>query len=110
MIEKKKNTIKIVVLENATLYTLQGEIFRNIVQKINESEFALNDISLYLDLHPNDYDMYRKFREETNKYKEYLNRYERMYRPLELTSTYTDTYDYYNNPWPWDNDGGIKYV
>ena len=35
--------------------------------KINESEFALNDISLYLDLHPNDYDMYRKFREETNK-------------------------------------------
>ena len=38
LIEKKKNTIKIVVLENATLYTLQGEIFRNIVQKINESE------------------------------------------------------------------------
>ena len=33
-----------------------------------------------------------------------------MYRPLELTSTYTDSYDYYKNPWPWDNDGGIKYV
>ena len=43
-------------------------------------------------------------------YKDYLNKYERMYRPLELTSTYTDTYDYYKNPWPWDNDGGIKYV
>ena len=38
LIEKKKNNIKIVIIENATLYTLQGEIFRNIVQKINESE------------------------------------------------------------------------
>ena len=44
------------------------------------------------------------------KYKDYLDRYERIYRPLELTSTYTDSYDYYKNPWPWDNDGGIKYV
>ena len=78
--------------------------------KINESEFALNDISLYLDLHPEDKEMYRKFREEVKKYKDYLDRYERIYRPLELTSTYTDSYDYYKNPWPWDNDGGIKYV
>ena len=78
--------------------------------KINESDFALNDISLYLDLHPEDKEMYRKFREEVKKYKDYLDRYERMYRPLELTSTYTDSYDYYKNPWPWDNDGGIKYV
>ena len=39
-----------------------------ILLKINESEFALNDISLYLDLHPNDYDMYKKFREEVNKF------------------------------------------
>ena len=78
--------------------------------KINESEFALNDISLYLDLHPEDKEMYRKFREEIKKYKDYLDRYERIYRPLELTSTYTDSYDYYKNPWPWDNDGGIKYV
>ena len=36
--------------------------------KINESEFALNDISLYLDLHPEDKEMYRKFREEIKKY------------------------------------------
>ena len=78
--------------------------------KINESEFALNDISLYLDLHPEDKEMYRKFREEVKKYKDYLDRYERIYCPLELTSTYTDSYDYYKKPWPWANDGGIKYV
>ena len=68
--------------------------------KINESEFALNDISLYLDLHPEDKELYRKFREEVKKYKDYLDRYERIYRPLELTSTYTGSYDSYKNPWP----------
>jgi len=78
--------------------------------KLNESEFALNDLSLYLDLHPNDYEVYKMFREEVNRYKEYLDKYEKMYRPLNLTSTYTDSYDYYKNPWPWDNDGGVKYV
>ncbi|MDD5836111.1 MAG: spore coat protein CotJB [bacterium] len=78
--------------------------------KLNEAEFALNDISLYLDLHPNDDDMYNIFREEVKKYKSYLEQYEKMYRPLNLTSTYSDAYDYYKNPWPWDNDGGVKYV
>ena len=38
LIEKKKQNIKILCLEATTVYTLQGEIFRNIVQKVNESE------------------------------------------------------------------------
>ena len=78
--------------------------------KISEMEFALNDLSLYLDLHPDDSFMFNKFKMYVNKYKEYLEEYERTFRPLNLSAVYNNIYDYYKNPWPWDNDGGVKYV
>lgn len=78
--------------------------------KLNEAEFALNDLSLYLDLHPEDTIMFNKFMEEVNNYKRYLDLYEKNYRPMCLTDEYMKSYDYYKNPWPWDNDGGVKYV
>ena len=78
--------------------------------KLSQMEFALNDLSLYLDLHPNDMAVFNKFREYTNEYKRYLNEFEKTYRPLCLSSINKDSYEYYKNPWPWDNDAGIYYV
>lgn len=78
--------------------------------KLSEMEFALNDLSLYLDLHPNDTAVFNKFREYTNEYKRYLNEFEKTYRPLVLSSINKDSYEYYKNPWPWDNDAGVYYV
>ena len=78
--------------------------------KISEAEFALNDLSLYLDLHPNNNIIYDKFKIYVKQYKNYLDEYERTYGPLNLCSSYSNKYEYYKNPWPWDNDGGIKYV
>ena len=78
--------------------------------KLSQMEFALNDLSLYLDLHPNDIAVFNKFREYTNEYKRYLNEFEKTYRPLCLSSINKDSYEYYKNPWPWDNDAGVYYV
>ena len=78
--------------------------------KIYQSNFALNDINLYLDLHPNDMNMYNYFKKYVDEFKKYLNEYEQNYGPLELCSTYSNNYDWINNPWPWENDGGTKYV
>lgn len=78
--------------------------------KLSQMEFALNDLSLYLDLHPNDMAVFNKFREYTNEYKRYLNEFEKIYRPLCLSSINKDSYEYYKNPWPWDNDAGVYYV
>ncbi len=78
--------------------------------KLSQMEFALNDLSLYLDLHPNDTAVFNKFREYTNEYKRYLNEFEKTYRPLCLSSINKDSYEYYKNPWPWDNDAGVYYV
>ncbi len=38
LIEKKKNNIKVKILKYSIFYVLKGEIFREIVQKINNSE------------------------------------------------------------------------
>lgn len=78
--------------------------------KLSQMEFALNDLSLYLDLHPNDTAVFNKFREYTSEYKRYLNEFEKTYRPLCLSSINKDSYEYYKNPWPWDNDAGVYYV
>lgn len=78
--------------------------------KLSQMEFALNDLSLYLDLHPNDTAVFNKFRDYTNEYKRYLNEFEKTYRPLCLSSINKDSYEYYKNPWPWDNDAGVYYV
>ena len=78
--------------------------------KLSQMEFALNDLSLYLDLHPNDMAVFNKFREYTNEYKRYLHELEKTYRPVCLSSINKDSYEYYKNPWPWDNDAGVYYV
>lgn len=78
--------------------------------KLSQMEFALNDLSLYLDLHPNDMAVFNKFKEYTSEYKRYLNEFEKTYRPLCLSSINKDSYEYYKNPWPWDNDAGVYYV
>lgn len=82
----------------------------SLLLKLSQMEFALNDLSLYLDLHPNDMAVFNKFREYTNEYKRYLNEFEKTYRPLCLSSINKDSYEYYKNPWPWDNDAGVYYV
>lgn len=78
--------------------------------QISEDEFALHDLSLYLDLHPEDTYRYQIFKSYVTRYKDELASYEKIYGPLNVTSVTGDNYEYANNPWPWDNDGGISYV
>jgi len=50
LIEKKKNNMKVKTLSNSIFFVLKGEIFRNIVQKINDSE--LKERLLFISLVP----------------------------------------------------------
>lgn len=73
---------------------------------IQELTFKIKDLSLYLDLHPEDTKMYDEFKNtiiELNKYKEM---YETKYNSLCLFSTLKyDSYNWVNGPWPWDRGG-----
>ena len=77
--------------------------------KIYENEFALIDLGLYLDLHPNDNNIYKVYKEYVNNYEKYKQKYEDNYQGLDKYFIKSNEYSWVNNPWPWDN-GGNKYV
>ena len=77
-------------------------INNELLLKLYETNFAIIDLNLYLDLHPNDnklYDIYKNYVETFEKYK---NLYEQNYGPLEITCINSNTYNWIDNPWPWD--------
>lgn len=78
--------------------------------KIMALSFAINDLNLYLDLHPDKkyvFDLFKKYVQE----KENLcQEYEKSYEPLELTGTTGPKFNWLDSPWPWENKGGSMYV
>ena len=74
---------------------------------IYELDFALIDLSLYLDLHKDDEDIYKIFKMYLNKYNDYKKLYEEKYYILCQDSNLKDTYTWVDNS---ITTGGIKYV
>ena len=70
--------------------------------KIYEYDFALNDLSLYLDLHPEDKNVYELFKVYSEKERNLVSEYEKRYGPLELDNTTYENYDWYKGPWPFE--------
>ena len=98
----------------------KGYKYANIVPKnkreellleIMELTFAINDLNLYLDLHPSDEDLLSKFKNLVEKSCVKEMEYVRMFGPLELIdSGDLQSFKWINDPWPWQNEGGAKYV
>ena len=78
--------------------------------KIHETYFALIDLGLYLDLHSDNLEIFEKFKKCLNDFDKYKDIYEKEYGPLEITCVKGSNYNWIDNPWPWDKDGGLKYV
>jgi len=78
--------------------------------KIMEIDFAINDLNLYLDMHPEDAEMYEKFKAYTNECIRLKDEYAKKYGPLTLEQTKSNEYEWMKNPWPWDKSGGSMYV
>ncbi len=72
----------------------------DLLMKIYEYNFALNDLSLYLDLHPDDMEVYELFKMYTEKENEYVSMYEKKFGPLELNHSDYSCYMWEKGPWP----------
>ena len=69
-------------------------------------DFAIKELNLYLDTHPNDQEVLELYWSYIKLSKEGREKYEKMYGPLKSTSlTPEDGYVWLNNPWPWDVGG-----
>ena len=68
--------------------------------------FAITDLNLYLDTHPNDMNAVRLFNNYNNILTQITNKYESTYGPLYLDSnSINNNWTWINSPWPWE--GGM---
>ncbi len=77
---------------------------------VMQFSFAINDLNLYLDLHPDDTRVVRLFEELVKEEKQAKKEYMEQYGPLTVTKVKGDKFDWIESPWPWDNLGGNMYV
>lgn len=114
--------------KNTSLYSLdegflKGNMFKNLydpyknyeVKKLipkSEKElleyniyklcFAINDLNLYLDINPQDKEMYDLFKKYIEEYKKDLHEYETKFQVINLDDDVLGKYTWINNPWPWE--------
>lgn len=75
--------------------------------RLQELDFILNDLNLYLDINPNDMSMYETFKKTALEYDMLKKKYYDKYQVLELCSDTKNKYTWYKNPWPWDGDYNV---
>lgn len=79
--------------------------------EIMELSFAINDLNLYLDLHPHDREMLEKFNKLVEISCQKEMEYVKTYGPLEvIDSDSSSSFEWIKNPWPWEREDDTKYV
>ena len=84
---------------------------KELLQKINEVSFAVNDITLYLDTHPCDEKALAYYEEMSEMREKALKEYARLYGPLTIdTGNDSDlkSWQWMEQPFPWEQEGGCR--
>lgn len=80
-----------------------------LLDRINQLSFAVNEMVLYLDTHPCDEEAIAYFEEKSAQRDEALELYARCYGPLTV-DTANDVslrcWEWVNQPWPWETRKG----
>ena len=77
----------------------------DLMKKVYETGFALDDILLYLDTHPTDAEAMNFYRYARQANREAVRAYEQVYGPLMITQVDSKDWSWMKNPWPWE--GGM---
>ena len=72
--------------------------------------FAINDMNLYLDVHPEDRRAYALLKELIVEEEKAKKDYIMSYGPLDICDTKGDKFNWIDGPWSWENMGGNMYV
>lgn len=76
-----------------------------LLQFINEVSFAVNDMNLYLDTHPEDQKALAFMEEHIKLRKRALKEYAMKYTPLTIDTAddrQSRSWDWVMQPWPWE--------
>jgi len=73
-----------------------------LMRKIMEYKFAINDMALFLDTHPCNENALMKHNDAVKKYQEYKEKYETIYGPLSIDTEINSWENWVYDPWPWE--------
>lgn len=87
-------------------YKVKDIIPRNekdeLILKIYELDFAINELNLHLDVYKNDDEAFMLFKKYIEEYKKYCEIYEKRFGPLKLLEDTGTSYTWSNDPYPWE--------
>lgn len=78
---------------------------RELMELINQSSFAVYEMLLYLDTHPDDMDAMAYFQKQSCIRRDAMQQYAQLYGPLTMDlvdDTRCDTWEWMMQPWPWE--------
>ena len=81
---------------------------KELMDRINAVSFAVDDVKLFLDTHPDDQNALSYFHKYTKMRNEALQEYATYYGPLTIDTTVEscgDRWNWINDPWPWQEGG-----
>lgn len=84
---------------------------RQLLNEINEVSFAAYDLLLFLDTHPCDEKALSCYREVSEKRNVLLDEYAKYYGPLTADTAAlncADTWQWVEQPFPWEKEGGCR--
>ncbi len=73
-----------------------------LARQVYETGFAIDDILLYLDTHPEDTQAMAYYQRLCQLYQNAIQMYEQAYGPLSITQITGDIWNWIQNPWPWE--------
>ena len=76
-----------------------------LLQKVYETGFALDEIALYLETHPMDTQAMAYYQYAKKANQEAVAAYEKVYGPLLINQVNSGSWTWTVNPWPWE--GGM---
>ena len=84
-------------------YEMSGECNqrREMAMKIREYEFAITELALYLDTHPEDQKPLCLHRKYCKECKELKDKYQKVYGPLTINYP-CNKWRWLEEPWPWE--------
>lgn len=80
----------------------------DLLNRINEVSFAVVELNLYLDTHPDDRNALSLFSQYSRQRLDLLHQYAEMYGPLTVDYADENSSEYWNwiqMPWPWQEGG-----
>lgn len=74
---------------------------RKLAKRLSALGFAMYELRLYLDTHPDDGEAEKMFDSYSKKYEAVKEEYESRFGPLTLNGENSE--EWLKDPWPWDN-------